>query len=102
MHAEPAEADAPCDQREDDEDVGPEGAEVGVGAEDEEDDDLDGEADAVAEEDDAVDRAVCPGEAEDGVIFATDDDGALVDEVLRGGGREVEEREAVVADVVGV
>lgn len=63
---------------------------------------MDGKADAIAEEDDAVDRAIGSSEAEDRIVFATDDDGALIDEILGCRRREIEERQPVVADVVGV
>ena len=102
MHTQPAKAYAPCYNREHDEDVRPKATEVGVGSQHEEDDDLYGEGDAVAEQDNAVDRAIGAGEGKAGIVWTSDSDRMLRDEVLRGGGCEVEEGEAVVADVVGV
>ena len=88
MYAEPPEPDAESDDAPDDQDPGAEVPEVGIGAEEEEEHDLDGEADAVCEEDDAVDRPVRSGEGEDGVVGVGR---GLGEEVLEGGRGEVEE-----------
>jgi hypothetical protein len=63
MHAQPAKANTPRDQRQHNQDVRPERAEIGVGAEHQEDDNLNGEADAVAEQNHGIDGAVGAGEA---------------------------------------
>ena len=55
------------------------------------------EGDAIGEEDDGIDGVVSAEEME-GLGVA----GGDVEEVLEGGGREVEEGQAVVAKVVGV
>lgn len=97
MHAQPAETDPKGHHAERDEDVGSERAEIGVRADDEEDGDLDGEADAVAEQDDAVGCAVGAGEEDGVVVGAADGDGVLAEEVLGGCRREVEEVEALLS-----
>jgi hypothetical protein len=79
VHTQPGEADSIGDDRQDDQNVRSPLAEIGEAAEDEEHEDLDGEGDAVAEEDDAVDGAVAAGE-EEGVAVA----GGLVEEILEG------------------
>lgn len=96
MHAQPAETDPEGHHAERDEDVGSKRAEIGVRADDEEDGDLDGEGDAVAEQDDAVGRAGGAGEEDGVVVGSADGDGVLAEEVLGGCRGEVEEVEALL------
>lgn len=77
VDAQPCEADGVGDDGEHDEDIGSPVAEVGEAADGEEDDDLDGEGDAVAEEDDAVDGARPAGEDERASVT-----GGLGEEIL--------------------
>lgn len=58
MDTKPTETEAEGDNGPEDQDPRSPGAVVGEGAEDQEEDDLDGEGDAVGEEHDAVDAAV--------------------------------------------
>ena len=79
VHAQPAEADGIGDDGEDDEDVWSPGAKVGEAAEHEEDGNLDGKGDAVAQENDAVDGALLADERKLLTIA-----GSLVEEILEG------------------
>lgn len=79
MYTKPAESYAPGDERQHDQNVGPKCSEIGVRAQDEEDDNLDSERDAVAEKNDAVDGAVRASEAKDLVVLPTNDDSPPVD-----------------------
>lgn len=84
VDAQPAEAYGVGDNRQDDQDIRPPGPEVSEAAYHQEDDDLDGEGDAVAQEDDTVDRALAACE-EEGSLFAC----GLVQEVLERCGSEI-------------
>ena len=86
MDAQPREPQCKCDNRPGNEDPRPPGAIISEASEDEEQDDLDPEGNAIGEEDDGVDGAVA---AEEGEGFAVA--GGEVEEVLEGGGGEVEE-----------
>ena len=86
MHAEPPEANGPSGDAQDDKNIRSPGAEVGEGAEEEEEDDLNGKGDAVAEEDDGVDGAVMACKMQNARVA-----GFLVEQVLECSGRKVEE-----------
>ena len=62
VDSEPAETETKCDDGPEDQDPRSPGAVVGEATQDEEEDDLDGEGDAVGEEDDTVDVPACAQE----------------------------------------
>jgi len=65
VHAQPTESDGVCYNRNTDKDPRSECAEICKGADDEEDDDLDGEGDTVAEQDNGIDCSVSACKVED-------------------------------------
>ena len=95
VHAKPSKANSPGHKGQGDQDIRAPGAKVGEGSNDEENDALKGKGNAVGEEDNRVNGAIGAGEVQKSRIA-----GGLGEEILESGGREVEESEAIVANVV--
>lgn len=98
MHAEPGKTDAEGNNGPEDENPAPPGPKVSVRANDDEERSLDGEANAIGEENDAVHVTIAAGEGEKSRIFGR----GLRQEVLEGRRAEIEQCETIGTDVKGI
>lgn len=79
MNSQPAKSNGISDDGERNQDIRPPSAEIGETADNEEDDDLNGEGDSIAEKNNAVDRAFGTGKEEDLTVAS-----GLVEQILKG------------------
>lgn len=97
VNAQPAEAQPKGDDRPENQDPRPPHAIIGEAADHEEEHDLDGEADAVREQDNRINRPV-PAKELQPLRRAS----LLVQQVLKARRREVEKRQSVVTHIIGI
>ena len=95
VYAKPTKSYTKCNDRKHDQDVRAPGTKIRKGTQDQEDNYLNREGQAIAKQDDGVDGA-CPAHEVQGFCVAC----GLVHEILESSRTEVEEREPIVADVV--
>ena len=84
MNSQPAKPDSVSHNGQDYQDIRSPGTEIGEAADNQEDDDLDSEGDAIAEENNAVDRAFGSGKEENLTVAS-----CLVKQVLKGRGGKI-------------